>query len=320
MVTAYSAIELIQEELRSLTCRKFLSGNDFRVQCPFHEGDKNPSLGVNLSMTAKVPLGFYHCFGCGAKGPWNRLAKQFGLRELASDVKETETNGYASVFPDIEKRLLGHPIEIMPNTGTPFHGKSWRGVSGRMVRRAQGILAVDWGENVLFLWLPVVCKGKTVMALKARMKKKRGKPSYLFHDPGKVERKPWYGYDLASDMLKKGDKRSVFLVEGARDALKLMDAGIPALALLGSRQWNKRKLSQLLSLRAEYNAKPVVMMDADSAGVHTQKTIVKDLRNVLGSDVNEVKLGVHADKLGLASPDPADLPDWFLDRIKAACD
>ena len=310
----------MQEELRSLNRRKFLSGRDFRIQCPFHEGDKNPSLGVNMSMTAKVPLGFYHCFGCGAKGSWNKLAEKLGLQKLdIDDIKETETKGYVSAFPGVESRLLGKTVEIMPADGVPFQGKSWRGVSGALIRRAKGVTAIDWKENTIFLWLPVIFNGTTVMAVRARMKKKQGKPSYFFHAPATIKKRPWYGWDMATKMLKKGSMRNVFLVEGARDALRLMDAGIPSLALLGTRQWNDEKTRQLLDLCHKHNATPVVMMDADSAGILTQKTIVEKLRKVLGNKVNEVKLSVHADKLGLDNPDPADLPNWFLDQIKGAC-
>ena len=295
-----------------------MSGSDFRIQCPFHEGDTNPSLGVNMSLGNEVPVGFYHCFGCGAKGGWNKLAGELGLALLdKEDFDDKSTFGAKSRVSDAEKRLLGEYIDPMPKTGTPFDGASWRGVSGKTVRRAGGVSAIDWKEKIVFLWLPVLVDGRAVMSVKARMKKIAGKPSYLWHDPMKLHNKPWYGYDMADALLKKTGRGKLFVVEGARDALKLMDNGLPSIALLGTRQWNERKMHQLLSMCQRRDAVPVIMMDSDSAGVKAQKLIKGELDRV-SKNVQEVKLAVHARRMGMDELDPASLPKRFMAMLKKA--
>ena len=308
--------EAMLKELRTLSCRQFHRGTDYMIVCPFHD-DVNPSLGVNLSHLSGVGVGIYYCFGCGAKGHWNSLAKKLGIRLMDTDgIQPESTSELVKGFAERKSRLLGEDVEIMPNGLVPFYDKSWRGISKESVVEAGGMLAWDERAKETFLWLPAMVEGCMEFALKARLRKTKNKPSYLYHDPRHVKEKSWWGLDLASDMLSKGRARnSVFLVEGARDALRLVDAGLSALALLSTSQWNSRKKTQLVSLCMEHSADPVVMMDSDAAGIKAQKRMASDLQDT-GLDVKEIKLAVHARKMGLRDLDPADLDDGFCDKLR----
>ena len=315
-----SASEHVQRELGTLSCRKYLSGSDFRIQCPYHEGDANPSLGVNVSLASGVPVGTFHCFGCGESGGWNKLAAKLGLERIANaGGLEEHTDGYVEYQEAMEGRLLGGHGDPMPRNGISFQGDAWRGVSGDTVRLAGGKSAMDWKEKEVCLWLPVLDGGKACMAVQCRMEPARNKPSYRMHDPNRIKNKPWYGYDMAASMLEQGSPRAVFLVEGARDALRLVDEGLPALALLGTRQWNRRKRDMLSALCSEHSARPVAMMDSDEAGAKAQKEIRRDLSGRIDG-VLEVRLDVLARKEGMRSMDPADMPKRIVKAVKkAAC-
>ena len=312
----------IAAELGSLHDRKYARGNDLMLRCPFHAGDDNPSLGVNLSMSNGKGLrpGTFYCFGCGEKGGWNKLAAKLGLRPLDEEDFDDKKGGSAILddYGSGLERSLAEPQDPMPNpaSSTPFPWEKWRGVSGSTVRRAGGVVAMDWMESKPALWLPVSVDGEVEMAVKARLEAKKGKPSYLFHDVRKIKRKPLYGFDLADSMLSNRNiPRAVFVVEGSRDALRLADAGLAAVALLSSTGWNERKKHQILDLRQRRDAFPVVMMDSDPAGRKAQKQVVKDMKST-EPKIKQVDLALHAGKLGLKSLDPADLDDAFLKRVK----
>jgi hypothetical protein len=48
------------------------------ICCPFH-GEKTPSCAVTVFSDRYLP-GSFHCFGCGEKGSWNKLAEKLGLK------------------------------------------------------------------------------------------------------------------------------------------------------------------------------------------------------------------------------------------------
>lgn len=49
--------------------------NQIKISCPFHSPDKNPSCEVNLD------AGMFHCFSCGEKGGYVKMAKQLGVKK-----------------------------------------------------------------------------------------------------------------------------------------------------------------------------------------------------------------------------------------------
>ena len=55
----------------------------------------------------------------------------------------------------------------------------------------------------------------------------------------------------------------------------MITLGIPALAILGTKNWSKQKRNLVLSLPVD---KVVVMMDADAAGIAASNTVMKDLK------------------------------------------
>src|SRR5690606_7832235 len=96
----------------------------------------------------------------------------------------------------------------------------------------------DGSWSAKMLWLPVKVNNQTKGYIKARLKKQEGMTSYI-NAPGK-----WsltYGlfpYDYAVDVMAQLDLSTMALVEGPRDALRLLSEGIPACAMLGTQSWS----------------------------------------------------------------------------------
>ena len=122
-----------------------------------------------------------------------------------------------------------------------------------------------------------------------------------------------FPYDYVDAMLSRGRHRRMFIVEGARDALALMQNDVPALALLGSRQWSENKKRLVTSICEERKVAPVVMLDADAADA--QRRIYKDLK---GEGGEQVRLDRWECKLGIKDLDPATLPAPMWRKLRKA--
>ena len=73
--------DIIQSALAAYPGKKKASGTHMMIQCPFHD-DNSPSAGVVTSTDLAVPLGWFNCLGCGAKGPWNMLAEKIDAPKI----------------------------------------------------------------------------------------------------------------------------------------------------------------------------------------------------------------------------------------------
>lgn len=51
---------------------------DLFVCCPFHDGDRTPSLSILLEDKNGLKAGFSHCFGCGWSGSYKQVEKAMG--------------------------------------------------------------------------------------------------------------------------------------------------------------------------------------------------------------------------------------------------
>ena len=105
------------------------------------------------------------------------------------------------------------------------------------------------------------------------------------------------------------------LVEGARDALRLLSKGIPALAILGTNNWSAKKLELLMLLEIDYI---VLMMDADQPGIDARKSIQKaaekkiETRSVKLEKIQQSVIGEFKKE---DAWDPGNIPEEVLDKI-----
>ena len=252
-------------------------GGNVVICCPYHH-ENTPSLNVNIDETADVPVGTWNCFGCPESGAWNKLAAKLGS-SLVSDPNERYVNGVqgysgnTSTVKERNKQALKAQRKrekaqaiYVPGYGTPWaDDRDWRTIKGSLIHSLGGQLYLDprhsWKEPCLYL--PVHVNDQHVGGVFCRITKKKGRRSYI-NSKGKWSKSSLYPYDwvvqLRRTMWNKG--RALFLVEGWRDALNLVQRGIPALTVLGT-AWSTEKLNLVLAYDPDL---VVLMMDADSAG------------------------------------------------------
>ena len=307
---------IVIKELEKVKCRKKVSATDIFIQCPFHDGDNTPSLGVYISSDRKLPIGYFNCFGCGKKGEWNILADKLHLKQIdINDDKSKSISKYR--LQEIRKNLLGNTKLVMP-FGVPYK-EDWRNISGNLLEEVGTILGYDDFEKISSLYFPVKIGNELVTIIKARLEKKYKKRSYIIID-GKIKDKGMFPYNKAVSMLDKHKYKNILIVEGIRDSLYLIDNKIPAISILSTNTWSKYKRNKIISLCHRYNLEPVIMMDYDNsynnkknAGMIAQKHIYNDLINHIST--HQIHLKLYANKLNKKELDPADLPKSIIRKI-----
>jgi len=259
-----------------------VKGRFFEMLCPFHADSNIGSFGVSRSG------GFYKCFSCGAKGPWNRLAAHIGMEKLAvgggssfastQDMKDDMTRALskAGVSGKRKENKLRPIVEPWPRD------RNWREVDGRILSRIGCVRVVDLKRNVLRIGLPVRNIEGYLLGYTCRsLEPEDAEPKYA---PLAADRVTWRKKELPTgdalflvDRALEEDWQYVVIVEGPYDALHLYAQGIPAVSILGTNNWTPQKASMLaaLSLRAV-----LVMMDSDRSGQEAQRIVVDDMSHV----------------------------------------
>lgn len=285
------------------------------ILCPFHK-EKTPSGSINLDMSRnRAYLGSFKCFGCGTKATWNELAEKFGLETLEggkASIKEVP----AYDLQGVRHRLLGTESEATKETfNFDFFElrDSWRGFSAEFLTKVGAKLAYHDERGVFYVYLPVMVRGKEVGFIRAHLKKptKPGIPTYL-NKPGVWSMyKGLFPFDYAIYLMKAKGLHTVVLVEGPRDALRLLRAGIPAMAIIGTQSWTDKK--RILLERAGVE-KLIFLMDGDVAGKKATKDIYPQVKDHF--EVKILPLWKYAERKGLDKVDPMSMPRSLLKTVK----
>lgn len=317
--------QIIQDELTRYGGRQKTTSNSRFICCPFpeHGGvDKTPSLGVNMEIDGKIPLGFVHCFGCGTKGPWNKLAEVANLDKI----KEWATSS------DVSTKLISHEVEegLLGDTGLTFksvlkkmkceeailwpESLEWRGFPGRLIQKVGGHIVNDeYAESVGVLF-PIKINGKVRGGVKAIYERKHDKQRAYDNMKGEwVKKYGLFPYMFAAKMIKKYRIPFVFVVEGPRDALRLCSLGIPAVAILGATSMSEVKALLIMNLRVTH---AYIMSDNDKGGDTMAKTAKKFLKDTESLEVKRLKLPRKKDENGkIIKMDPGNAPRKIIKRI-----
>ncbi len=296
------------------------------VTCPYHD-DSDPSFTINVDPTKKVPVGWGSCWSCKASKPWNDHAPRLGMRKYSKKDSVFEV-GY-TVRKKKNTELLGKSDHAMTlemlieatncSLAEPVNEK-WRGYSPEFLQNFNCQIAMDKYENQVLL-IPVYFEGDIIGGTVARWKKDKRKkyPSYLHMEGSWVKDKGLFPYDYVSNMLEEKDLDYVVIVEGVRDALRLISEGIPALCIFGTQTWTPAKLKNVLGLGVQT---VFVGMDAGRAGIECANTILRSLKNKV-TRVNipmkklqkwAVKKGEWSDKKEM---DMNNAPDIVIRKIKS---
>ncbi|QJT71177.1 DNA primase [Vibrio phage vB_VcorM_GR11A] len=276
------AHRVILKEIEKIPGYKKYTHKTVEILCPFHAGDSSPSCGIYVAPDGRAPVGWTYCLGCGTSVHWNVLAKKLGLEHIEGKDTKRDSTGFSDQSMNrIRKSLLaagGNSIgdymaEWQMPLPLPFLSQEWRGISGALIKEMGCMVGIDRREKEPFLIMPVNVRGKMIAAIKARFAPKDGSPSYVISDDSPLRTKGLFMFDHVRDMLKSGKYKWVVLVEGQRDALRLIQYGIPAVAMLGVSSWSEKKKRLLLSLGVGI----VLCMDGDKAGVGAMRQLREDL-------------------------------------------
>lgn len=309
-----SAFEIITQALTGI--RGEHRGDSYWICCPFHD-ENTPSCSVNLDDTKPVPIGHFYCFGCSeGRGPWNKLANKLGLPEIKEWQNFKENAGQqlkvklkSASLTEVDK-LMG---EIKSNVAIPWpEDKEWRGYKGKLINKLGGQMYNDPRKDELMLVFPIYINGKLRGGVRAFLKKIEKRASYLTTEGSWVKSHGLFGYDLAKKLIRKRGLKKIVLVEGPRDALRLLSKGIPACAVLGTKNFNDKKALYLTALGVD---EILVMPDNDRAGKEMWELVKAQVGNLCKTTY--LRLPKEKDKAGkLIKLDPDSAPKEIIREVK----
>ncbi len=317
----------VQAELRSYHGEKRESGEYTFVLCPYHS-EKTPSGQIFHGPQTRLP-GYFLCRGCGEKGSWNKIAPVLGLKPFTKQKPEDAYSvPLAKVVTEESKEKLKY--RDLPRK------KVWREIKTNfLIDKIKARYVYKWNEDYQrwgqkHIWLPVHVGGDLKGYIRARLKKDpEGKwPSYYNKKGGWSKRTGLFPFDPAIRLMKKLRSTTMVLVEGPRDALRLLSYGIPCMAILGTTSWTMFK-PELLELHGVERV--IVMMDGDDAGIAASELVMPDLKKLLqvkrvrlwalkGSPYRKyARLETDEEKKAYKHKlwDPGNCPEWILEKIKS---
>lgn len=299
---------LVLEEINKLPGPKKPNGSRWTfVICPFHS-ERTPSGRVRHDANRPRSIGWFNCFGCGESMRWNDFAEAQNLEPF---VQAQTAEVPEQRFDLQDENLLGNgkstiqasslhpedytlsPLDRKASKLLDLKSTHWRGFSFKFLRSLGSQLVhvvqvmKDSNREVdrYYIFLPVYIDGELRGYIKALPRKSKSGLGYL-NAPG-----PWsrqcglFPFDFAVDLMKSSDLTTMVLVEGPRDALRLLSMGIPAMAILGTQSWSTNKIRLMENAGVE---KVVICSDGDDAGKKAAKLLFTGKRKTAGGETIDV--------------------------------
>ena len=317
--------QLIRDELQKVKGSKSIGREKAMIQCPFHK-DNTPSCSINIDPQVKAPLGWTRCFGCKTSISWNDLAAKLGLRQIngqQSEKKEADDYDDPKVFED---ELLGGDKLVSEDTWPElskfeffdFQHESWRDVPTAFLTKLGCKFLYDdnsgsrteegeweaYGE--FFVWMPVYVFGRLEGYIKARMEKEEGKTSYVNARGKWSASKGLLFFDPAVKLMQQRGLTTMILSEGPRDSIRSLMNRIPAVSVIGARNWGDEKRFLLEQAGVE---NIIIFMDGDQAGKDATELIYENTKDYF--NVKFLNLWKYKKDY-----DPWNCPQTFIDKLK----
>jgi len=316
------SLEIIQDGLNAYGGPQKSAGEWRMICCPFHN-DKTPSCGVYTRRGGRAPLGWFNCLGCGTKGHWNVLAEKIKAPKIKEwDSKEKSVEGAVLSEADEDKLLGGQTLTVRRvlkimqcQEAQPWPDYlPWRGFDGKLIAQVGGMIINDYHNDNVAVLFPVRVAGRVQGAVKAIYEKKRqGQLSYITMPGEWVNSYGLFLFEFAKKLIEKRGFDFVVLVEGPRDALRLLRLGIPAIAVLGANTIGRTKALYISSLNV---GTFYVMPDNDNGG----SALWSNLKVALGKKKivpKRLKLPREYDSNGkLIKMDPFSAPRAVISNLK----
>jgi 5S rRNA maturation endonuclease (ribonuclease M5) len=334
-LTNATHLDFVIGQLAQYSGRKIETSGRTMVICPYHS-ENTPSGAINTG--AQFAPGYFTCFACGHKAPWNDVAPRLNLLPFGK-VKPAEQTSMDLLMERMEDDMMA-TTRYVPFKGKLTEipeGKKWREIPTNLMIELGGKMArrkFDNGwDTIRFLYMPVMINGEQEGYFLARLRKsKDDAPSYLLAK--KTTSRGWsrthglWPFDYAIAMMEDAGWSTIVLVEGQRDCLRLLMNGIPAVCIFGTQSWSDSKAQLLETAGVE---EVVLLFDGDGAGIGATKKIKPQLTQWF--DVRVFKLWkakgspylkfAHlpeptkaAKKAGVQLWDPFNCPQRVIDEIK----
>lgn len=329
-------IDLVRTELSRLSSQKRVGEDYTMICCPYHN-DSTPSGRVAHNM--KQSVGYFRCYSCSAKASWNQLAETLGLKPFRTEGKPVDEHvdppdpsfWGQDLFPKTARvKDSGTDNQVFVQEDLKFSRlkSDWRGVKLDLLKWIGAKVAYSPEKDREYVWLPVYAFGDLVGYIKARFEK----PEPFINSEGKKISPPSYlnaagrwslisglfPFDSAIELMNEKDLSTMVLVEGPRDALRLLAFGIPAVCILGTHSWTKHKVRMLEKAGVE---NVILMFDGDEAGRKATLLIYPQIKQFFHTKV--VRLWTYEDNPFFSDPDtkdswdPGNVPKWILRMVKS---
>lgn len=286
---------------------------DILIRCfsPDHKGGQESNASLRIQTEGKF-AGNFICRTCGFHGNWNDVSKALKLEEIdlaeiedlsifsRQEIDEESIEGSEDKPSYYQKKEYEHPW---------YADTEWRSIRGKTVRRLGGLLVMDRRANGL-LRFPVTYHGIRKAHVDCLIDKGNKKLGY-WNSPGPWSETYILFFDYVYKQLRKGKRRSVFIVEGPRDAANVIQYGGLCVPLLGSSNISEKKLEMLLELDAEQY---VHMYDGDAAGdkakaIMTGEYVVKGIQTPFVERSNSKFVKLPRDT------DPCNTPPRIIKKL-----
>ena len=248
---------------RSLEIVQRQEDGEYTVRCPWHGG---------TSMRVNVNRGLFTCFGCGVKGNHKLLIRTVGGDYAVVHRGEAVKAKLAAMQESEDVRIYTESWLDRFDTVEPHPYWRTRGFDSDIVARFR--LGYDYETECVTI--PLRHQGGRPIGVIRRHLNPEARPRYVYPKGFKLKTHVWNLHNHT-----RGSR--VALVEGSLDAIAMEQAGIPAIALLGSRLSEP----QALDIRRAGIRHVTVCTDCDDAG----EKVIPDLHQ-LGAGVR-VDIGCY---------------------------
>lgn len=290
-------------------------GDELDMLCPDPDhNDSSPSASVNMV------TGFWHCFSCGKGGDLIGLGRRALGRSPEAIEELLSPDSPEALIALLESRARKRPTLrrrelILPSPmvypDEPLDELYERGFTAETLRRwdvryvPSEVLEGQKGDFTIYssIGIPIEDRRQRVLAWCYRRTANSGEwqPRYLYTGGSEgLIMNTWFG---VQHHLKA---KHIVVVEGALDAMWLDQAGIPALALLGS-SMGSRKLMELRRYRSV-----TLLGDRDAGGTQ----MVARIGRAIG-DLCPVRIGLYPKHT--EATDPQELsPEQLASVVRRA--
>lgn len=269
---------------------------DFAIKCPFPACSDSAKQKCQIAFDGTK----MHCWVCNARGNYNTIAERLHLKKMPG----AANLAYKPIEEALEALNAVRAKPSLPKT-VPFD-EVYRGLSPEFLARFESQKWFDNKSNAWRILWPVRYNGK-LLGYVAGALDKQTMPKYR-NGPEGVFRAQHALWPIDDESIK----RTVVLVEGPFSALRLLSEGIPAVALLGTGAWNRRKISML-----EQRAKPIrnviLAMDGDDAGEKLSNEVYGSIKDRFERvEIFECPVGRDGTKR-----DPGDMSTKYVEKLRA---